>query len=155
LQRSAGQEKSVTSVEAEQGLPTLRAEILDVVSFVEDEVVPRFASEDVLIGEDELVRSDADVEGVLGVPSLSLLLSLLLSSVVHHELEPRQELAELHLPIEHNTRRNDDEVRTPLSFVTREMGEERNRLNRFTETHLVGENSEGVSIEKSGSATTE
>lgn len=144
----------MSSVEAEQGLPALRAEVLDVVSFVEDEVVPRFASEDVLIGEDELVRSDADVEGVLGVPSLSLLLSLLLSSVVHHELEPRQELAELHLPIEHDTRWDDDEVRTPLPFVAREMGEKRDSLNCFAETHLVGENSEGVSMEKSGLATT-
>ena len=40
----------MSSIEAEQSLPTLRTKVLDVVGLVEDEVVPGLASEDVLIG---------------------------------------------------------------------------------------------------------
>lgn len=60
-----------------------------MVSFVEDEVVPRLATENVLIGEYELVRSDANVESVLSVPTFTFVLSFFLSTVVNHELESR------------------------------------------------------------------
>ena len=46
------------SVEAEERLPSLRPEVLDMVRLVEDHVVPRLATEHVLIGEDELVRGE-------------------------------------------------------------------------------------------------
>jgi hypothetical protein len=146
LQRSSSQEKSVTSIETKEGLPSLGAEVFDVMSFVEDKVVPGFAPEDVLIGENELIRSDADMESVLRIPTFSLLLSFLLSTVVNHEFETGKEFAELHLPVQHDTRWNDNEVRSPLSFIAGEMSEKRDRLDSLSETHLIGENSAEESV---------
>jgi len=55
LQRSTGEEQAVSSVEAEEGLPPLRAEVLDVMRLIEDHVMPRLATEHELIRENELV----------------------------------------------------------------------------------------------------
>ena len=134
------------------------------MSLVEDEVVPRFPPEDVLIGENELVRSDADVESVLGVPSSSLLLSVSLVSVVGHDFKTGEELQtrnrkdvkgqfseregggggsrvefsrrgthllELHLPVEDDRSRNDDEMRSPHSLFAGEVRKKRDRLDRL------------------------
>jgi len=132
------------------------------VSLVENEVVPRFPPEDVLIGEDELVRRDADVESVLGVPSSTFLLPISLVSVVGHDFEAGEELSrrrgrrersvlgerkeekvasrksdahllELHLPVEDDGSRNDDEMRSPHSLLASEVREKRDCLDRLPE----------------------
>lgn len=74
-------------VEAEERLPPLRPEVLDVVSLVENHVVPRLAAKDMLVREDELVGGHADVKRVLAVPASALLLALLLGPVVGENLE--------------------------------------------------------------------
>ena len=71
LQRSSGQQQATRRVEVQQGLPLLRAEVLDVLRLVEHQVLPRLATEHLLVGDHDVVRGDHDVEGVLLVPPLA------------------------------------------------------------------------------------
>lgn len=52
------------------------------------------------------------------MPSHTLLFAFFLVSVIGEYLHTRQELFELHLPIENNGGRNDDKVLTPNAFIT-------------------------------------
>lgn len=45
MQRSAGQEQPSFRVESEQGLPSLTLEVLDVLRFIQDHVVPFLSPE--------------------------------------------------------------------------------------------------------------
>lgn len=121
----------MTSIEPQQRLPPLRSEILDMMSFIKDHIMPGLASEDMLISEDKLIRSNANMEGILGIPPSSFFFPLFLSSIVRHDLESRKELLKLHLPIEHDTGWNDYQMRSPLTFVAGEMSEQGYSLDSF------------------------
>ena len=81
--------------------------------FVEDHVVPRFAFENLCVPPCKTVRRDTDVELVPIIPTLSELLTTFRGPVVAQNLEAREELLELHLPVEQHASRHDDQVRTP------------------------------------------
>lgn len=83
-------------------LPSLASEVLDVMRFVQYHVTPVFSPEDVLIRKDNLVRCYANLPGILGVPSHTLLFPFFLVSVIGEYLHTRQEFFELHLPVEDN-----------------------------------------------------
>ena len=85
----------------------------------------------------QLVRSDANVERILFTPALTLQLSLLLRAEVCQHLQTGTPALELHLPVNHDRCGDDNEVRTPNPSVASKRGQQRNRLNRFTETHLI------------------
>ena len=53
-----------------------------MLCFIENHEVPPLSSEDVVILDNELVRSDIDVEVVEPCPAYSLLLPLALSAVI-------------------------------------------------------------------------
>lgn len=71
LQRGSSQQQSTRRVEVQQRLPLLRAKVLDVLRLVEHEVLPRLATEHLLVGDDHIVRGDHHVEGVLLAPALA------------------------------------------------------------------------------------
>ena len=87
LQWRAGQQEAPPAAEVEQELPALALEVLDVLRLVEDEVVPLLAPEARLVLDDELVRGDANVEGVRLRPAHPLHAPLLLGAVVRQHLE--------------------------------------------------------------------
>lgn len=87
LQRRTREQQSFLSFEPQQGLPPLTPEVLDVVRLVQDHVNPIFPSEDVLIGQHDLVRRDAHLEVMLGVPTDPFLLALLLVAVVCQDFD--------------------------------------------------------------------
>ena len=95
LQRRARQQQSTLRLEVQQELPTLTLEVLDVLRLVEDEVVPLLPPEAGVVLDDELVASDADVEGVRLRPADPLQLPLLLRAVVREDLEGRAPLLQL------------------------------------------------------------
>lgn len=117
LQRGTGQKQAMLRLEAEERLPSLTAEVFDVVSLVKDHVAPVLAPENVLVGEDDLVAGDADLPVVLRVPTDTLLLTLLLVAVVGQHLHAGQELLELHLPVQDDRGGHDDEMRAPHTLV--------------------------------------
>ncbi len=108
--------------------------------FVENQIDPRLATEDVLIGKHELIARDADVEAVLGVPANALLFAFLLTAVIGENLETGQELLEFDLPIEHDTGWGYHEMWAPNAFVASEMSKERDSLDGLAQTHLVCKN---------------
>lgn len=65
-----------------------------MVSFVKDEILPCLSTKDMLIGQDDLVRGDADVKVVFRIPTNTLLFPLLLIPVVRENLEARKEFLE-------------------------------------------------------------
>lgn len=93
--------------------------------------MPPFASKDRLVCKNELIGCDDHVEGVFGIPPHTALFPFFDRAVVAKYLEPRQELFELHFPVEDDARRDDDQVRSPDSFVAGQVGEERDSLDGF------------------------
>ena len=85
--------------------------------FVEDHVVPRFAFENLCVPTCKTVRRDTDVELVPIIPTLSELLTTFRGPVVTQNLEAREELLELHFPVEKNARWDDDEMWSPYATV--------------------------------------
>lgn len=74
-----------------------------------------------LIGEDDLVRCDTDLEMVLSRPSDSFLFTFFLVTVVCEDFHAGQELFELHFPIENDRGGDNDEVLTPNTFIASEV----------------------------------
>lgn len=151
LQWCTRQEQAMLRFEAEESLPSLTAEIFDVVRLVENHVAPVLAPEDVLVGEHDLIAGNAHLPMVFCVPAHALLLTLLLVAVVGQNLHAGQKLFELHLPVQNDRGGDDDEVRTPNTFVARKMTKKSDSLDRFSavsyvrapgsspKTHLVGQ----------------
>ena len=99
---------------------------------VEDHVVPRFAFENLCVPTCKTVRRDTDVELVPIIPTLSELLTTFRGPVVTQNLEAREELLELHFPVEKDTGRHNDEMRTPDASVAGKVSEKCDGLNGFT-----------------------
>ena len=90
-------------------------------------------------GHEHVELVDATVAAVLEPPLVFQdLLSRLFRAVVHDHVEvgPRLELA---LPVRERRQRRDDEEWPPQPLRRMEVVEERHRLHRFAEPHLVGE----------------
>lgn len=108
-------------VEGHHCLPSIRAKVLDVVGFVEDHIMPLPPLERVDILQNQLVACYAHVERVLLHPAFPFLLSFILIAVVGQNFEAWTELLEFHLPIENDTCRHNDQVRTPDFMLDSEM----------------------------------
>ena len=137
MKRRARQEQAAFGIKAQQRLPALRAKVFDVMCFVEDEVYPWLAPKNVLICQHKLVRRDAHVKAVGCVPTYTLRFALFLRTVVRKDFETRQELFELHLPVEHHTRGCHDQVGTPVATIACEMREQCDGLNCLAQSHFV------------------
>ena len=124
MEGCAGQKESPLGVETEQGLPPLTLEVLDVLSLVEDHVVPFLSPEREVILDHELVRCNANVERVVFAPTMPLDFSLFLSTKISEDLESWAPLFEFDFPVHDNCCRYHDEVRTPHTFVAGERCQE-------------------------------
>ncbi len=82
LEWGSGKQQTSIWAKRKEILPALRLEILDVVSFIKNHINPRHTTEYVLISKDELIGSDANVEGMLGLPSMPSFFSFLSCSII-------------------------------------------------------------------------
>ena len=139
LQRRAGEKQTTLGVKVQQRLPTLRFEILDVLRFVENEILPFLSTERFGVLQHEFVRGDADVKGVDLRPALTFELPFFHRAVVGQNLERGTPFLELQLPVEHHTGGNDDQMWTPHFLLAGQMREQGNGLNGLAETHLISE----------------
>ena len=64
----------------------------------------------------------------------------LLVPVVGKYLETWTPLLKLHLPVKHNTGRNNNQMRTPAAFFARQVGQNSDGHDRLTKAHLVSQN---------------
>ena len=108
-------------VEGHHRLPSIRAEVFDVMGFVQDHVVPLTSFEGVDISQDQLIARDAYVECILLQPTYAFLLPFILIAIVSQYFEARTKLLELHLPIEDDARGYHNQVRTPNLMLNSQM----------------------------------
>ena len=94
-------------------MPALRFEVFDVLSLIENHVVPFFAAEDGVIGDCYFVAGDAYVEGVEFGPAFAFLFSFLGRTEVGHDLEGWTPSLELDLPVHEDSGWNYDEMWSP------------------------------------------
>jgi hypothetical protein len=103
LERCTSKQEPPKGPKHKQNIPSLRFEVLDHMSFVENHVVPGLALEDVGISANQRVRRDAHIEVMLVIPPLSKLFAPFRGSMVAERDETGQELLELHFPIQKHT----------------------------------------------------
>ena len=125
MQRSSCQQEPAHAGEVQQELPPLGFEVLDVLSLVQDEILPLEPSEGAVVLNDQLVARDTNVECVLFGPTNSLQSPLLLTAVVDEDLEAGAPLLYLHLPVEHHRGGHYDEVGAPVITVGGEVSKTR------------------------------
>jgi len=90
------------------------------------------------------------VEAIVLGPASSLQLPLLLRAEVSEDLKRRSKPLELLLPVHDDGCRDNDQVRAPHSSFSGEVGDHRDRLDGFSETHLVSEDTVQLPVVKSG-----
>jgi hypothetical protein len=78
LEGSACQQQSAARVEPQQSLPALTLEILYVLSFIQNHVIPFLPSENKMVLNYQFIGSYADMEGVVFAPALSFKFPFLL-----------------------------------------------------------------------------
>jgi hypothetical protein len=117
LQGRPSEEQPPLSVKAKESLPPLTLEVLDVLGLIKDHIIPLLTSEGEVILNHKLVRGYADMEAILFGPAMALDLSLFLASKVGKNFKGRTPLLELHLPVNDDSRWDDNQVGTPDSLV--------------------------------------
>ena len=99
---------------------------------IEDHIVPLLAFEKILVAACKSVRRNTNVEVMFVVPSLTEFLSPLDVSMISENLESGKKFFELHFPVQQDTCRNDDQMRSPDATITSKMGEKCDCLNCFS-----------------------
>lgn len=74
------------------------------------------------------------------ITNLSFHLAFFNGTVVGKDLECRTPFLELHLPVQHHTRWNDNQMWTPDALLTRQIRQQCDRLNGLAKSHLIGKN---------------
>lgn len=121
-------------------------EILYVLSFVEDHVVPFLPSKGEVVLNDEFVRSNADMKGIIFAPAVSLDLSFSLRSKVCEYFEARAPLLKLHFPVHDDGGRNNNEMGSPNSSIAGQGSKHGDGLNSLTKPHFICQNSVELSV---------
>jgi hypothetical protein len=88
------------------------------LGLIKDHIIPLFSSEGKVVLNHQLVGGDANVEGILLAPTMSLNFPLFLGAKVSKDLESWTPLLELHFPVHDDGGWDDNEMRSPDSFVT-------------------------------------
>jgi len=71
-------------------------------------------------------------------PTSSLQLPLLDAAVIRENLEPRTPFQKFHLPVEHDRRGDNNQVRSPILLFTGKMSQKCNSLDCLPKTHFIG-----------------
>lgn len=143
LNRCSRQQQPVSAVEPEEHLPASTRRALDGLRFIEHHVLPIDPVEVLVVGHDQLVRSDHDVETRLGrvqiprVPKLAQYLPLLRVAPVRNDFEIRDETGQLLLPIVQRRRWRYDEERPPNAVTLGYVSQEGYGLDSLPQSHFV------------------
>jgi hypothetical protein len=140
LQRRAGEQQAIGGVKVAHHRGELGVLVLDAVRLVDDQVLEAELGQRRLLDHGDLVRRQHDVERVrhelLGDEGGA---RLLVAVELAHAAR-RKPLVELAIPVAERRLGHNDDVRAGDAARLGEVGEQRDRLQRFAEAHLVGEN---------------
>mmetsp|Transcript_8845 Transcript_8845/g.30409 ORF Transcript_8845/g.30409 Transcript_8845/m.30409 type:complete len:769 (-) Transcript_8845:151-2457(-) len=137
LQRRTGDQQSVVRVEHPDDPAQQRVLVLDPVRLVDDDVPPVELLQVALLLDDHLVRSHADVELSWRDELLLLLVPLLLVAVELPGADHRAPPLELIHPVVQRGLGDDHKVWAGDSPELVQVAQERDRLQRFSQAHLV------------------
>lgn len=138
------------SLEVEEDLPALGLEVLDVLSLIQDHIVPLLAAEDGVVSHCDLIAGDADVETVQLRPPLPLQLTLLRRPEIGHDLERWTPPLELDLPVHQDSRWYNHQVRPPDALLDGQMRQQRDGLDGLAQAHLIGQDAVHAAVVQSG-----
>ena len=125
LNRSTGQEQSVSGIELKKDLPATTRVVLDSLSLIEDHVIPfdlEKLSLVLRVVRDQIVRRDQHVNlhrrvsQILWVKELAEFLALLCTAPVWQNLQGWTEFLQFILPIVKSGHRNNNQEGTPGAF---------------------------------------
>ena len=125
------------SFEVEKDLPSLGFEIFDILSFIQNHIVPFFPSENEMIGNCYFVAGDTDMKRVEFGPSFSFLFPFFGRAKIGHDFKGWTPSFELNLPVHENGGWDNDKVRTPNPLFNGQMSKKGNSLDGFAQTHLI------------------
>jgi hypothetical protein len=115
LQGSSSEKKLALGFEVKKHLPSLRFEILDILGFIEDDVVPPLAFENRVILYDQFIGSDTDVKSIRFVPTVALGFTFFLIAIVRQNFEPRTPLLKFYFPVDDDRSGDYNKMRPPIS----------------------------------------
>ncbi len=145
LKRCASEQQLSSRFNLNQALVSNRVHVLQHVSLVKDTVL------ELELPEERLVLVGATYETVRGQYAVEMLLEFVVENVeaelatfiqatlVHGEVEVRRPGRDLAHPVVERGRRHDYEMRE-LGADLEQVSEERDRLTRLAQAHLVGQN---------------
>ncbi len=143
LQRRAGERQAVICGDRLAGLGGGRAGVLDVLRLVEEHVAPAGLGQLVPVAAGQGVRGQDQIGACQVLHPLAAILS-----VPDEDPQPGGEALGLALPVGENAGRGDHQGRRGALGVARLL-EQRQRLHRLSEPHVVGEDSaEAVAVEE-------
>ena len=119
--------------------------VLHAVTFVDDHVQPLDFTQDRSVLDDKLVRGEENLE-LPAADLLRVVLTLVRRSLVHDARDRWRPLFELVVPVRQGTERHDDQEGARLLLLLNEVRDERDSLDSFAETHLVGKNTVQVVV---------
>jgi len=103
------------------------------MGLVQNHVIPLLPPQNCGVLEGKGVRSDANIEVMLVIPPLPKFPSAFRVAIVAKDFEAREELLELHFPIQYDTRGDDDQMWTPYPSIRGEVGQQSDRLDGLPE----------------------
>lgn len=147
LKRSSSEEDSVTGlVVLAEGDGELALGVLHAVALVDDDVVPVDLGEVGLVVQNKVISREDDVELSLGDLGLVEVLAHGLRSLVDDGDDRRSPFGKLTRPVVERRERGDDEEGTVVALLLHEVGDEGNRLDCLSKTHLISQHSVEVVV---------
>ena len=127
----------------------LRVLILEAMRLVDDEASPAHLLERRDLRRHRLLGRQAHVVVARRHERLALLRALVLGAVQHKDAQLGAELGKLALPVAEHRERQHDQVRLGERrglLLQRQVAEQRDRLQRLAEAHLVGEDAVEIAL---------
>lgn len=82
-----------------------------------------------MVLQHQLVGCDTHMEGIGLGPALPLELPLFLGSIVSKDFKAGAPTFQLHLPVQHHAGGDNDQMGTPVTFLTGQVGKQGNGLD--------------------------
>ena len=127
------QQQTSLRIEIDKGLPPLALKVLDVLGFIQHQIVPPLSPKGKCILNRQLVGSNDYVVGIGFGPTCAQFFSPLGCTIVTKNLESWTESFQFRFPIQHNGRWYHNQVRAPNALEACQVSEQRNCLQGLSE----------------------
>ena len=127
------QQQASLRIEIDEGLPSLALKVLNVLGFIQHQIVPPLPPKSERILNSQLVGSNYNMVCVGFGPTRAQLFPLLGRTIITKNLERRTESLQFGFPVQHDRRWYHNQVRAPNALEACQVSEQRNRLQGLSE----------------------